>query len=145
MAEVGRVRVVQNTDPAAKESELLEEMDALEYEAGLLYFQQEDFGCESKGDKSNYSRGAAEYWTYLLLPTPLWNSLLRVSIRARPLDSGGLWPDFQETCVFLGGVAGKLLYCHGFVLDLGLCRFGRLPGVVSLQRFARQIFAETIT
>jgi hypothetical protein len=60
MAEVGRVRVVQNTDPAAKESELLEEMDALEYEAGLLYFQQEDFGCESKGDKSNYSRGAAE-------------------------------------------------------------------------------------
>jgi hypothetical protein len=36
MAEVGRVRVVQNTDPAAKESELLEEMDALEYEAGLL-------------------------------------------------------------------------------------------------------------
>ena len=36
------LRVVRDTDPAAKEGELLEELDALEYEAGLLYFDRED-------------------------------------------------------------------------------------------------------
>ena len=35
------LRVVQDTDPSTREGELLEEMDALEHEAGLLYFGQE--------------------------------------------------------------------------------------------------------
>jgi hypothetical protein len=36
------LRVVQGTDPASREGELLEEMDALEYEAGLLYFGERE-------------------------------------------------------------------------------------------------------
>ena len=32
------LRVVRDTDPATRECVLLEELDALEYEAGLLYF-----------------------------------------------------------------------------------------------------------
>jgi hypothetical protein len=35
------LRVVQDTDPSTREGELLKEMDALEYEAGLLYFGKE--------------------------------------------------------------------------------------------------------
>jgi hypothetical protein len=37
---------VPETDPCTREGELLEEMDALEYEAGLLYFEEEKFGNE---------------------------------------------------------------------------------------------------
>ncbi len=43
LSELG---VVQDTDPSTREGELLEEMDALEYEAGLLYFEEEKFGNE---------------------------------------------------------------------------------------------------
>ncbi len=37
------LRVVPDTDPCTREGELLEEMDALEYEAGLLYFEEATF------------------------------------------------------------------------------------------------------
>jgi hypothetical protein len=43
---LSELRVVQDTDPCTREGELLEEMDALEYEAGLLYFEEEKFGNE---------------------------------------------------------------------------------------------------
>lgn len=38
------LRVVRDADPSTREGELLEEMDALEYEAGLLYFGEESRG-----------------------------------------------------------------------------------------------------
>jgi len=37
LAELVDGKVVRETDPAAREGELLEELDALEYEAGLIY------------------------------------------------------------------------------------------------------------
>ena len=41
------LRVVRDTtDPATREHELLEELDALEYEAGLLYSDGENFGSD---------------------------------------------------------------------------------------------------
>jgi hypothetical protein len=43
---LSELRVVPDTDPCTREGELLEEMDALEYEAGLLYFEEEKFGNE---------------------------------------------------------------------------------------------------
>jgi hypothetical protein len=38
--------IALETDPCTREGELLEEMDTLEYEAGLLYFEEENFGNE---------------------------------------------------------------------------------------------------